>query len=124
MRAMPTNCPHKNPPTCRLCLECIPCRNEQKVREKQQSWLEWCKRERHTFMNLSAPCNSCRELIKNCKDPYPLSNCCDICWKPRSKMSELDRVLTSGPVYSSSSNSDDDYYPDYEGEDLEDEDDA
>lgn len=35
-------------------------------------------------------------------------------------MSELDRVLTSGPVASFSPSSDDDYYPDYEGDDLED----
>jgi len=36
-------------------------------------------------------------------------------------MSELDRVLIAVPSHSSSSqDSDDDYYPDYEAEDLED----
>lgn len=40
--------------------------------------------------------------------------------EPSKPMSELDRVLTAPPSYHTSSSSDDDYYPDYEGEDLED----
>jgi hypothetical protein len=104
MLTMPTNCPHQNPRTCQLCLKCFHCREEEWKAAKRQEWTRFCQRERHTFMNLSAPCGSCQELIERFSKPRASEKLCSVCNKPRSEMSELERVLTSGPVSSSSLN--------------------
>jgi hypothetical protein len=51
------NCPkHGEQLVCAVCRKCINCITE----EQQADNLAYCRKERHTFLNLSAPCKYCR----------------------------------------------------------------
>ena len=51
-----TNCPrHGETKICEECGECLSCITDT-VRE---SWISYCTKQGHTFLNLSAPCKYC-----------------------------------------------------------------
>jgi hypothetical protein len=60
--------------SCRKCLSCI--WDEGKARQ-----LEWCLKERHTFLNLWAPCKFCRGQGGTGATHTWEESKCNPCWK-------------------------------------------
>ena len=115
------NCPtHGNTLICASCRKCLSCIWE----EGKASQLRWCLKRRHTFLNLGAPCKYCRGQGGTSAVHTTDESKCSPCWHrdydayQKQRAEEARRYV---PKYTSLSTlDDDDYLPDYDGEDEDD----
>jgi hypothetical protein len=120
------NCPtHGYTLICAKCRKCLSC-----IWDDGKAWqLEWCLKERHTFLNLWAPCKFCRGQGGTGATHTWEESKCNPCWRvdydayhkrQREEARRKEEARKYAPYITSPPLEDDDYYPDYEGEDLED----